>query len=240
MNSVVIIPTYNESKNIEKLVKKILELKENLSIIIVDDNSPDGTGKIADELAHEYSEVKVIHRQTKLGLGTAYITGFKQALNNNFDCILTMDADFSHHPRYIPHLIKGTQSHDIMIGSRYVKGGETVNWSIYRKIISRTANMVAKFVLGLKTADCTNGFRCYDRKVLESIDLDSTFSSGYSFLFEMLYKFQRKGYKIGEVPIIFIDRSRGKSKITKKEIVKAVITVFKLKLKQLVGNFLKR
>jgi len=234
MSSVVIIPTYNESENIEKLSNGILALKKDVSVIIVDDNSPDGTGLIADRLAGADSAIKVIHRQGKLGLGTAYIAGFKYALKENFEYILTMDADFSHDPERIPQLIDEAKRCDVVIGSRYIKGGDTVNWSIYRRMLSKTANMVTKFMLRLKPNDCTSGFRCYNRNVLESLKLDTLFSSGYSFLVEVLYEAQSMGYRIGEVPIIFNDRKRGKSKISKKEIFKGAYTIFRLSAKRLI------
>lgn len=225
MNTAVIIPTYNESDNIEALAKEILALGDVSQIIIVDDNSPDGTGEIADELTKAYQGVKVLHRSTKLGLGTAHIAGFKEALTLGADCIVTMDADFSHHPRYIPDMVQRSQEAQLVIGSRYVDGGGTVNWGLRRRILSGGANTFARLVLGLKAHDCTAGFRCYRREVLESIKLDEIFSDGYSFLIEMLYKCQRRGWEIGEVPIIFEDRHHGASKISHREILKALYTV---------------
>lgn len=225
MRTAVIIPTYNESDNIEPLVRDILALGDVTEIIIIDDNSPDGTGEIADELARVHRGIKVIHRPTKLGLGTAHITGFKKALALGTDCILTMDADFSHNPRYIPDLLARSQDAQLVIGSRYVDGGGTVNWGLHRRILSRGANTFARLVLGLKVHDCTGAFRCYRREVLESIELDKIFSDGYSFLIEMLYKCQRGGWKIAEVPIIFEDRRCGASKISRREIFKALYTV---------------
>ena len=229
----VIIPTYNESGNIEALAKEILALRlgsgqalgDTTKIIIVDDNSPDGTGKIADELAKLYSGIKVIHRPAKLGLGTAYIAGFKEALALGADRILTMDADFSHHPRYIPDLVVKSRDAQLVIGSRYVDGGGTANWGLQRQILSKGANTFTRLVLGLKAHDCTGAFRCYRREVLESIELDKIFSDGYSFMIEVLYKCQQRGWEIGEVPIIFEDRRRGTSKISRREIFKALYTV---------------
>lgn len=194
-------------------------------IIIIDDNSPDGTGEIADELTKVYQGIKVIHRPAKLGLGTAYITGFKEALALEADHIVTMDADFSHHPRYIPDMVRKSQVAQLVIGSRYVDGGGTVHWGLRRQIVSRVANTFARLVLGLKAHDCTAGFRCYRREVLESIELDEIFSDGYSFLIEMLYKCQQEGWEIGEVPIIFEDRRRGASKVSQREIFKALYIV---------------
>jgi dolichol-phosphate mannosyltransferase len=241
MKTAVIIPTYNESDNIEALAREILTLRLGPSpgsrgtsgvapgdvteIIIIDDNSPDGTGEIADELTRAYRGIKVIHRPAKLGLGTAHTAGFRKALALGADCIVTMDADFSHHPRYIPNLIAKSRYAHLVIGSRYVDGGGTLNWGLQRQVLSRGANTFARLVLGLKAHDCTAGFRCYRREVLESIELDEIFSDGYSFLIEMLYKCQQKGWEIAEVPIIFEDRRHGASKISQREIFKALYTV---------------
>jgi dolichol-phosphate mannosyltransferase len=225
MKTAVIIPTYNESDNIEALTKDILALGDITEIIIVDDNSPDGTGEIADELTKVYRGIKVIHRPAKLGLGTAYIAGFEKALALGADRIVTMDADYSHHPRYIPDLLARNQDAQLVIGSRYVDGGGTVNWGLQRQIFSIGANTFARLVLGLKVHDCTAGFRCYRREVLESMELAEIFSDGYSFLIEMLYKCQRKGWETSEVPIIFEDRRHGASKISRREIFKALYTV---------------
>ncbi|HID87696.1 MAG TPA: polyprenol monophosphomannose synthase [Anaerolineae bacterium] len=229
MRAAVVIPTYNESDNIEALVEAIMALGEALQIIIVDDNSPDGTGQLAEDLAREHPVVHVLHRPAKLGLGTAYIAGFKEAFALGAERIMTMDADFSHHPRYIPQLLARSETHDLVIGSRYVDGGGILHWGLWRQVLSRTANTFARIVLGLKAHDCTAGFRCYRRQVLESIGLDHIFSDGYSFLVEMLFKCQQRGYRIAEVPIIFEDRRRGASKISRQEIFKAMYTVFRLR-----------
>jgi glycosyltransferase involved in cell wall biosynthesis len=235
VKTAVIIPTYNESDNIVTLVEEILGLQAIAYIIVVDDNSPDGTGQMADELAKQYQKVHVIHRPGKLGLGTAYIAGFQFALTLPTDCIMTMDADFSHHPRYIPSLIAQTNVYDLSIGSRYVDGGGTINCNLWRRFLSRTSNTIARLPLGLQAHDCTAGFRCYRRQVLEAIDLDSIFSSGYSFLVEMLYRCQQLGYRVGEVPIIFENRRQGASKISRSEIWKAAHTVLRLGWERLVG-----
>lgn len=228
MKAAVIIPTYNESDNIAALVEEILALKIGAQVIIVDDNSPDGTGHIADELAGHRPEVHVIHRPCKMGLGTAHIAGFKAAFALGADRIVTMDADFSHSPRYIPHLMADTETHHLVIGSRYVDGGSTEGCNFQRRFLSRSANAFAHLILGLQARDCTAGFRCYRREVLDSIGLDRIFSEGYSFLIEILYKCQRQGYRIGEVPIVFENRRRGASKISRQEILKAAYTVLRL------------
>jgi dolichol-phosphate mannosyltransferase len=230
----VIVPTYNEKENIEALVTQLLALPTGVRVIMVDDNSPDGTGEIADRLAVESEgRVSVIHRPGKLGLGTAYIAGFKQALADGADLICSMDADFSHDPRYIPDLVaKIEQGHDLVIGSRYVRGGgSTQSWD--RKVFSWGANTITRLVLGLHARDTTAGFRCYRRQALESLDLDSIKSSGYSFLFEMLFRVERRGWKVGEVPIIFEDRRLGASKVSKNEIFRALGMVLRLAPKRL-------
>ncbi|MFN8459422.1 MAG: polyprenol monophosphomannose synthase [Anaerolineae bacterium] len=226
----VIIPTYNEKENIRELVKRILALSLKVQVIIVDDNSPDGTGQIADQLAQQDSRVKVIHRRGKLGLGTAYIAGFKLGLAEGAERLITMDADFSHDPDYIPALVTLSNHYHITIGSRYIPQGGVVNWEWQRRFLSWGANAFARTVLGLKANDCTAGFRCYHREVLQNIDLERIFSNGYSFLVEMLYKCQRRGYTVGEVPIIFANRERGQSKISRTEIYKAMYTVSRLSL----------
>ncbi len=237
MKPVVIVPTYNECDNIPILLEELLALPVNLSVINVDDGSPDGTGEISDQWAARYPErVQVIHRAGKLGLGTAYIAGFKSALSQDYDRIMTMDADFSHHPRYIPAILDLSRERDLVIGSRYVKGGGTLNCAWKRKALSRGANGFAKTMLGLKSLDCTAGFRCYRREVLEAIDLDRIFSNGYSFLIELIYYVQRRGFTVGEVPIIFEDRRRGTSKISHNEIYRALQTVGRLSLQRLCGN----
>jgi dolichol-phosphate mannosyltransferase len=225
----IIIPTYNEKENIESLVTQLLALPTRVHIIVVDDNSPDGTGEIADRLAVENAgRMSAIHRPSKLGLGTAYVAGFKEALAEGTDLVCSMDADFSHNPRYIPNIIdKINQGYDLVIGSRYVRGGGSTQ-PFNRKAISWGANTVTRVLLELHAHDTTAGFRCYRRQTLESINLDSIKSSGYSFLFEMLFRVEQRGWKVGEVPIIFEDRRLGASKISRTEIVKALITVLRL------------
>ena len=229
IESFAIVPTYNEADNLDELISQLLALPADLGVIVVDDNSPDGTGDLADAWAGEYPErVCVVHRPGKLGLGTAYIAGFKRALGLDAKRILTMDADFSHNPRYIPDMLALSQQKHVVIGSRYVPGGGTVNCTQKRIILSRGANAVARTLLGLKAKDATAGFRLYRREVLESIPLDEIFSSGYSFLVEMLFMVQRRGWQIGEVPIIFEDRRAGATKISRNEVLKAQYTLLRL------------
>jgi glycosyltransferase involved in cell wall biosynthesis len=224
----VIIPTYNEKENIRDLVEQILALEINAQVIIVDDNSPDGTGQIAAVLAAEDPRVSVIHRKGKLGLGTAYITGFKQALAEGAERLITMDADFSHDPSYLPQLVALADHYHITIGSRYISQGGVLNWGWRRRFLSWGANAFARTMLGLRAHDCTAGFRCYHREVLLNTNLDRIFSNGYSFLVEMIFKCQHKGYSVGEIPIIFANRERGHSKISQREIYKAMYTVGRL------------
>ncbi len=241
MKPVVIVPTYNEVDNINILLDELLGLPVNLSVINVDDNSPDGTGEAADDWAARYPDrVQVVHRSGKLGLGTAYIAGFKRAFESDFDRIMTMDADFSHHPRYIPSMLDLSRERDLVIGSRYVPGGGTLDCPWKRKMLSQGANAFAKLMLGLRAKDCTAGFRCYRREVLQAIDLDSIRSNGYSFLIEMIFYVQRRGFSIGEVPIIFEDRRRGASKISQNEIMRALQTVQRLSVRRWQEKFARR
>lgn len=245
MKTAVIVPTYNERENISELIHLLLDLPESLHVIVVDDNSPDGTGEIVTSLAEQDKRINVIRRAGKLGLGTAYIAGMKSGLQSDYTHIMTMDADFSHHPRYIPAMVALARDHqmDVVIGSRYIPGGGTTLWGWDRILLSWGANRIAKTSLGLRPNDCTAGFRLYRREVLESINLDEIFSNGYSFLLEMLYKVQRQGWQVGEVPIIFADRQRGDSKISRNEIIRAGYTVLRLsrdrlsyRIRRLVGQ----
>ncbi len=242
IDTFVIVPTYNEVDNIDELLGQLLDLSVGLGVIVVDDNSPDGTGRQADKWSAEYpGRVHVIHRAGKLGLGTAYIAGFKYGLEKvKAARLMTMDADFSHNPIYIPDIIRKSEKKHIVIGSRYVAGGGSRNCTRKRIFLSRVANLVAKTLLGLEAQDCTAGFRLYRREVLESIPLDNIFSSGYSFLVEMLFMCQRRGWQIGEVPIIFEDRRKGQTKISRQEVFKAQYTVFRLFFRRLRGGEPKR
>lgn len=230
MKSIIVIPTYNEKENIERLIEEIRKLNRDFDVLIIDDNSPDSTGRIADDLAKRHSEVSVIHRPGKLGLGTAYITGFKYALENNYELVFTMDADFSHQPKYLIDLLEKTKECDLVIGSRYIGDGRIKNWPLHRLILSRGANIYVRMVTGLPVSDSTGGFNCYRKKVLKRINLDKVISDGYAFQIEMKYRLWKKGFSIKEVPITFIDRTRGASKISKKIIFQAFLLVWKLRL----------
>lgn len=231
----VVVPTYNERENIESLVIQVLALPIDASVIIVDDNSPDGTGVIADRLAEEHpGRLEVVHRSGKLGLGTAHVAGFEQALSKDVELICTMDADFSHNPACIPQIVeKIYQGYDLVIGSRYVKGGGTNGCTTSRKLLSWGANFFARATLGLSAHDATAGFRCYRRGILEEVDIDAIKADGYSFLIEMLYRVQRMGWQVGETPILFENRRQGVSKISRDEILKAVWTVVRLAVTRL-------
>jgi dolichol-phosphate mannosyltransferase len=216
MRSLIIIPTYNERDNLRPLLEQIFAFAPDTDLLIVDDNSPDGTGELADETAQTNARVHVLHRPGKLGLGTAYIAGFRYAVEQGYDVAFEMDADFSHDPRYLPDFLKAIEEADLVIGSRYVQGGGTPNWSLLRRFISGGGNTFARFMLRLPIHDCTAGFRCYRRRVLESIDLDTIESQGYAFQVELAYRVYKHGFKIVETPIIFKDRRVGKSKMSRK------------------------
>lgn len=226
----VIIPTYNEADNIRALMGEVLDLPAKVGVIVVDDGSPDGTGRIADEMAFLYPDrVHVIHRPGKLGLGTAYAAGLRMALDQlAASRVITMDADFSHLPGYVPAMIDMSRARHVVIGSRYVPGGGTSRWPISRQALSWGANTFARLALGLTARDVTAGYRLYRREVLEAVPPEQIRSSGYSFLVEMLFRCQKKGFRIGEVPIIFEDRRQGTSKISQQEIAKAIQTVLRL------------
>lgn len=232
--ALMIVPTYNERENLPELVRQLRALPGDVHVLVVDDGSPDGTGALADALAAQDAGVAVIHRSGKLGLGTAYQAGFVHGLARGYRFICTMDADFSHNPADLPRLLAmAANGYDLVVGSRYVPGGSVVGWPAGRKVISYVANRLAHLFLGLSTRDCTAGFRCYRREVLETIPAASIFSSGYSFLMEMAYLCEAAGFRIGEAPITFVNRTQGDSKISKLEIVKAVYTLLRLRTRAL-------
>jgi dolichol-phosphate mannosyltransferase len=236
---VVVVPTYNERDNISQLATDILSRSEEIQLLIVDDNSPDGTGDVVDKLAATDNRIHVLHRSGKLGLGSAYRDGFKIALDMGADFIVEMDADFSHDPAMITKFLAKMDEYDLVIGSRYLNGVSVVNWPIRRLMLSYFANWYTRFITGLKISDCTSGFKCFKRDVLEAIDLSKVKSDGYSFQIEMNYLCREIGFKIGEIPIIFIDRHAGSSKMSKKIVREAVFMVWKLKLFSLLNIFQK-
>ena len=233
MKKFIILPTYNEAENLPKLVKTIFDLQiPDLHIIVVDDNSPDGTGQIADRLAKEFPLI-VIHRQGKQGLGSACITGFKKALEFGADIVCQMDADFSHDPHDLPRLLERIdKGYDFVIGSRRVTGGNIKGWSRYRNIQSILAMSFARAMLGLKTRDITAGYRCLKATILKDIDFQTIKANGYAFQEELIYRSEKKGYSIAEVPVTFIDRKFGQSKLGIKDIIEFFMTVFRLRLKK--------
>lgn len=237
MKSLVIIPTFNESQNIKSLIGHILgQSIENLHILVVDDNSPDGTAALVEEMMAVDERVHIIKRDKKRGLGTAYVTGFKYALEKGYDRIFEMDADFSHDPKELPNLLAACDNYDLVIGSRYVNGVNVVNWPLGRLILSVMASKYTRLITGLPLHDCTAGFKCFRREVLEAIDLDNISSDGYSFQIEMNFKAWKKGFRLGEVPIIFIDRAAGSSKMSKKIVREAIYMVWKLKVLSILGK----
>ena len=233
--SLVIIPTYNEMENIPNLIPKILQKDEGLEVLIVDDNSPDGTAAFVEEESKLNSRVHLIKRNAKLGLGTAYIEGFKFALKNGYDFIFEMDADFSHNPKELINFLREIESADLVLGSRYKSGVNVVNWPMKRLLLSYFANVYTRIITGLPVKDATGGFKCFRREVLEAIDLDNVKSNGYAFQIEMTYKAWKKGFRIKEISIIFIDRVKGTSKMSKKIVREAVTMVWKLRIRSLFG-----
>ena len=236
--SLVIIPTYNELTNVQKLVPDILSRYEklDLDVLIVDDNSPDGTSKFVKEFMKTNSRVKLITRKAKMGLGTAYIEGFKFALKNQYDFIFEMDADFSHDPKEIRNFLKAIKNCDLVLGSRYKKGVNVVNWPIKRLLLSYFANGYTRYITGLKVCDATGGFKCFRKEILQAINLDKVKSNGYAFQIEMTYKAWKKGFNLCEIPIIFIDRTEGHSKMSKKIVHEAVFMVWKLRIRSIFGR----
>jgi len=238
LKAIVIIPTYNERDNIVRLAGEVLRQHPDLRILFVDDNSPDGTGAMADELAAADDRISVIHRVAKLGLGSAYREGFRAALAMGADYLIEMDADFSHDPVVLPLFLEAMQGCDLVIGSRYLTGISVVNWPLRRLMLSYFASMYTRWITGLDLRDCTSGFKCFHRSAIEAIDLDRVTSDGYSFQIEMNYRCMEKGLRIREVPIIFIDRHAGTSKMSRRIVREAVVMVWKLRLGTLLRRIL--
>jgi dolichol-phosphate mannosyltransferase len=219
----LVLPTYNEAGNIERFVEAVRgKLPASARILIVDDNSPDGTGAIADRIAAEHEQVGVLHRQRKEGLGPAYIAGFRRALEQGAGCVIEMDSDFSHDPAYLPRLLEAGERADLALGSRYVEGGGVTDWSALRRAISRGGSAYARLVLGVDIRDLTGGFKCFRREVLEAIDFDAISSRGYAFQIEMTYRAIQQGFRVVEVPIVFRDREVGSSKMDRSIVAEAI------------------
>lgn len=235
--ALVIIPTYNESANLSQILPLVLEQDPRIDVLVVDDGSPDGTGEIADSIAQTNSRVSVLHREKKLGLGTAYISGFRWGLERDYEYLFEMDADFSHDPDHIPEFLEAVTDADLVLGSRYLGGRVTVvNWPMPRLLLSYFANIYAKVVTGHNICDATGGFKCFRRRVLESIDLGLVHSNGYAFQIEMSFRAWRKGFNIKEIPIVFTDRTDGQSKMSGAIVREAVWMVWRLRLKALFGR----
>jgi dolichol-phosphate mannosyltransferase len=231
---VVCLPTYNERENLEAMVFALAEvLPDDGRILVVDDNSPDGTGEIADRLASERDAVDVLHRERKEGLGPAYLAGFRRALEMGADLVMEMDCDFSHNPADVPRLVAAAEDADVVLGSRYASGGGTKNWGLVRRLISRGGSLYAQILLGLRIRDLTGGFKVYRRAVLETIDLNAIHSKGYAFQIETTYRALKAGFRVVEVPIVFVDRQVGGSKMSRSIVLEAIWKVPALRLSRL-------
>ncbi len=235
MKILIIIPTYNELENLPRLIPEVLSKDENVNVLIVDDNSPDGTAAFVESQMKNNDRIHLIKRPSKQGLGTAYIAGFKYALQNNFQIIFEMDADFSHDPKEIPRFLDEIKNSDVILGSRYINGVNVINWPLRRLLLSSFANLYTRVITGMPIHDATGGFKCFKREVLEAINLDQVRSNGYAFQIEMTFKAWKKGFNVKEIPIIFVDRVKGKSKMSKKIVREAVTMVWNLRIKSILG-----
>ncbi len=235
MKALVIIPTYNERENLVPLLKQIFGGELPLEVLIIDDNSPDGTGAVADGLAAGDPRVHVIHRAGKMGLGSAYVAGFRYALERDYDAVFEMDADFSHNPDSLPVFLKELENADVVLGSRYLHGVTVVNWPLKRLILSYGANVYSRVITGIPIKDLTGGFKCFRRRVLEALDLSRVKSDGYGFQIEINYKAWRKGFRIREIPIMFVDRHAGESKMNRRIVWEAAWMVWRLRILDLIG-----
>jgi dolichol-phosphate mannosyltransferase len=227
--AVICLPTYNERENLEPITEAILAATPEVDVLVIDDGSPDGTGVLADELAAREPRVHVLHRARKEGLGKAYLAGFDWALARGYALVLEMDADFSHDPRYLPALLAKAGEADLVLGSRYVAGGGTVNWGLGRRLLSRGGSLYARTILGVSVRDLTGGFKCFRREVLEAIDLPTVECSGYAFQIELTYRTLRRGFRVAEVPIVFTDRRVGQSKMSRRIVLEAIRKVWTIR-----------
>ena len=235
MRTIVTIATYNEMENLPRLVNEVFQQAPHVELLVIDDNSPDGTGDWAQCRSSNDSRVHVLHRSGKLGLGTATMAGMQYAIDRKFDYVLNLDGDFSHHPRYIPALLAGMDSHDVMIGSRYVPGGGVPDWPLRRRLMSRGVNAYARWMMGLTPQDCSGAFRCYRVALLKRLDFSSIQSRGYSFQEEILWHLRKLGARFGETPIVFTDREFGRSKINSAEAATALWIILRFGVRNWVG-----
>jgi dolichol-phosphate mannosyltransferase len=234
--ALIILPTYNEKENLANAVARIFEVDPTFHVLVVDDNSPDGTGQIAEDLKKANPRIHVVHRPRKEGLGRAYVEGFQFALSGDYEYVFEMDADLSHDPRYLPVFLDAAQEADLVIGSRYLTGVNVINWPMSRLLLSYTASLYVRFITGLPIKDPTGGFKCFRRRVLEGLNLGKIASSGYSFQIEVSYKCWKKGFRLKEISIIFTDRKLGRSKMSTGIIKEAVFLLWKLRLKTLFSG----
>jgi dolichol-phosphate mannosyltransferase len=234
--ALVIFPTYNEKENIERIIGAVLPQDPRINVLVVDDNSPDGTGLIVDKLAKDNPRINVLHRERKEGLGKAYLAGFKWGIDRKFDYIFEMDADFSHDPIYLPNFLKTIEDNDLVLGSRYISGVNVVNWPMGRLLLSYYANAYTRIITGLPVRDATGGFKCFRRETLEAIPLESIKSNGYIFQIEVSMRIWKKGFRIKEIPIVFTDRQHGVSKMSKKIVREAIWKVWYLRLMSILGK----
>ena len=233
--ALVIIPTYNELENIQGIIPEILRQDERLEVLVVDDNSPDGTAEAVQEMMRGNGRIRLLQRERKMGLGTAYVAGFRHAIEHGYDFVFEMDADFSHDPNTLPRFLDAIQEYDLVLGSRYIQGVNVINWPMKRLLLSYFANQYTRVVTGLPVRDATGGFKCFRVEVLKAIDLDRVRSNGYSFQIEMSFKAWEKGFRIHEIPIIFMDRRAGISKMSKKIVREAVTMVWRLRFQGMFG-----
>jgi len=235
MKILIIIPTFNELENLPKLLPLVFSKGDGIDVLIVDDNSPDGTASFIENEMKKNNRLHLIKRSSKQGLGTAYIAGFKYALQHDYQLIFEMDADFSHDPNEIPRFLEEINNSDVVLGSRYINGVNVINWPMRRLLLSWFANLYTRVITGMPVHDATGGYKCFRREVLQAIDLDGVKSNGYAFQIEMNFKAWKKGFKVKEIPIIFVDRVKGKSKMSKKIVREAVTMVWKLRFKSIFG-----
>jgi dolichol-phosphate mannosyltransferase len=234
--SLVIIPTYNEAENIARLLPEVLSQDPDVEVLVIDDNSPDGTAVLVKEMMKKDQRVHILERPGKMGLGTAYVRGFKYAIENRYDFVFEMDADFSHSPQEIPNFLKKIQESDLVLGSRYINGVRVLNWPMSRLLLSYFASIYTQIVTGLPVKDATGGFKCFRRHVLEAINLDEVKSNGYAFQIEMSFKAWRKGFRVSEIPIVFLDRRVGVSKMSRKIVYEAVFMLWMLRFRSIVNR----